>query len=219
MSHNFIGGHSKVFLYIPENEIWVSNLQSEEEIKRTSLHEFVEYKLMRDEGYNYAKAHIEALKTEGNITEAEIEKRRYIEPEQTIVELTKGFPILSEKENEWKLDDKRTVKFDDIKGIIYLWEEDKIRDQVLVRSTEDIEKFVSKYKVEADINSLKASVKTTEETIKQVAELQKTVFEMKASVDQKTVAELEYAKKRFESDTLLAEKKAAAYEAIASKWK
>ena len=49
-----------------------------------------------------------------------------------------------EKENTWQHGNK-VISFDDHAGIIYVHEGDKITDQLLVRSTEDIEKFVEKH--------------------------------------------------------------------------
>ncbi len=141
--HSYIGGHHKVFPFIPENEIWISDQDTEPQ--KTMIHEFVEYTLMKDEGMSYADAHIEALKAEGNITEAEVQQRSYIRPEETKMQLDKRYPALKESQNKWRMG-KRIIQFDPTAGIIYLREGDKIIDEVLIRGSEDIEKFVTKYK-------------------------------------------------------------------------
>jgi len=143
--HNYIGGHHFVFDYIPENEIWVSDQDEESDRQRTALHEFVERKCMSEDGMNYALAHQEALKAEGNIPEAELQKRLYITPETVKEKLNTIYPAIKEQENTWQVG-KKLIIFDDIGGIIYLKDGEKITDQQLIRSTEDIEKFVTKYK-------------------------------------------------------------------------
>lgn len=59
----FIGGHHYVFKYIPENEIWVSNLDKGTDC--TMIHEYVERLLMKENRLSYEDAHKVALATEG----------------------------------------------------------------------------------------------------------------------------------------------------------
>ena len=143
MTHNFIAGHHYVFNYIDINEIWISDQISEAEREKVILHEVIERNLM-SKVMSYNLAHIEALKSEGDVTEAEIKQREYISPQETRMQFSKIYPI-GEKENTWQLGDK-VIKFDTHAGIIYLYDGEKIIDQVLVRSSSDIEKFVNKYK-------------------------------------------------------------------------
>jgi hypothetical protein len=98
-----------------------------------------------EEGECYADAHLAALVAEGNLSEAEIQKRSYIRPEETKMQLDKRYPALKESQNKWRMG-KRIIRFDPVAGIIYLHEGDKIIDEVLIRGSEDIEKFISKYK-------------------------------------------------------------------------
>lgn len=144
--HDYIGGHHFVFDYIPENEIWVSDL--DELPQKTALHEFVERKAMKDEGMTYADAHIKALKAEGT-PDTDIQKRSYLQPKQVKETLGTIYPKIEEKECTWKLGDK-VISFDEHAGIIYVHHNDKIVDQLLVRSSEDIEKFVRKYETGND---------------------------------------------------------------------
>jgi len=58
----FIGGHRCVFKYIPENEVWISDL--DKEIYSTATHEYIERLLMKEHEFNYAEAHNIALKVE-----------------------------------------------------------------------------------------------------------------------------------------------------------
>ncbi len=146
MSGKWIGGHEFVFKYIPSKQVWISDQVPKEERKKIIVHELTERSLM-EKGMPYNLAHIEALKTEGNITEAEIKERQYISPEETKSQFSRLYPKVEEKENTWHLGNK-IISFDEHAGIIYLHEGDKIIDQLLVRSSEDIEKFVTKYKVE-----------------------------------------------------------------------
>jgi len=145
MAHNYIAGHSKVFKFIPDGEIWISDQVPIEDRAKTILHELTELKAM-EMGKTYSEAHREALKTEG-LTDTEIDERSYIEPEQIKKDLDKGFPNLQERENEWALGDK-TIVLDETAGIIYVRRGEKIIDQQLIRSSEDIEKFVTKYRAE-----------------------------------------------------------------------
>ncbi len=147
---NFIAGHHYVFDYIDINEIWISDQVPEEDRDKVILHEYIERGLMA-QNYSYAKAHRAALKAEG-LGKEEVEERSYITPDQIKKDLNKGFPNLSEKENEWDLGDRKIV-LDETAGIIYVKDREKITDQKLIRSSEDIEKFIVKYKadkIEAD---------------------------------------------------------------------
>jgi len=143
MTGTWVGMHHYVAQYVPLKEIWISNKLPKEERDRVIIHEFTERQLM-EKGMPYNLSHIEALKAEGNLSEAEIKEREYIKPEETKQLLNKIYPI-SEKQNTWKLDDK-VITFDEIAGIIYLYEGDKITDQLLIRSAEDINKFVEKHR-------------------------------------------------------------------------
>ncbi|MEK9183631.1 MAG: hypothetical protein AAB890_00970 [Patescibacteria group bacterium] len=51
------GGHSFVYSYVPEKEIWVDNLMNPLELPYIVLHEKIERKLMEKEGKNYDVAH------------------------------------------------------------------------------------------------------------------------------------------------------------------
>ena len=143
MSGRWVGGHEFVFKYIPSGQVWVSDQVPVGERNKIIQHEVTERALM-EKGMPYNLAHIEALKSEGNITEAEIQKRSYITPQETRMQFGRIYPI-GEKENTWKLDNK-VISFDELAGIIYVHEGDKIIDQLLVRSTEDINKFVEKHR-------------------------------------------------------------------------
>ncbi len=145
MSGKWHAGHHLVFDYIPENQIWVSDQAPEEEREKIILHEYVEHGLM-EQGYSYSKAHRAALKAEG-LGKEEVEERSYITPDQIKKDLNKGFPNLGEKENEWDVGNKKIV-LDEVAGIIYVKDGEKITDQKLIRSSEDIEKFITKYKKE-----------------------------------------------------------------------
>lgn len=146
MTGTWIGMHHYVADYVPENQIWISNKLPEEEREKVILHEFTERDLM-SKGMPYNLAHIEALKTEGDITEAQIKEREYISPQEVRIQFSRIFPI-TEKENEWDLKNNKKIIFDPIAGIIYVHEGDKITDQLLVRSSSDIEKFVTKHKID-----------------------------------------------------------------------
>jgi hypothetical protein len=138
--HNYIGGHSKVFLFIPEGEVWVSDQVPPEERDKVCLHELTEYKSMKD-GMNYAEAHILALKTENDITEAEIKEREYVNPEEVKEKLNQTY---SKNDNgTWQMDIK-VIRYDDIAGIIYVNDGDKIVEQLLVRSMNDLNTFIEK---------------------------------------------------------------------------
>jgi len=145
-SSKWIGSHHFVFEYVPLNEVWVSDQVPVEGRSKVITHEVTERALM-EKGMAYNLAHIEALKTEGNISEAELKERQYISPEEVITTFTRLYPKIKENENHWKVGDKDIV-FDKFAGIIYLKDGEKIIDQVLIRGTEDIEKFVTKYMVE-----------------------------------------------------------------------
>jgi len=144
-------GHHRVFDYIPENHIWLSDLVTVEERSKIILHEFTELKAM-EAGKTYADAHLLALKTEGALTEAEIQKRSYIQPEEVKTTFTRLYPKIEEKENHWKIGDKEII-FDDIAGIIFLKSGDKIIDQTLIRGSEDLSKFLTKHGTGKEYNS------------------------------------------------------------------
>lgn len=58
------GGHGYVYGWIPKDEIWIEKDIEEDEIPFVLHHEYVELKLMRDEGMEYQKAHKIAAKKE-----------------------------------------------------------------------------------------------------------------------------------------------------------
>jgi len=140
MSGTWIGGHHLVFNYIPENQIWISNKLPKEERDRVILHEFTERALM-EKGMAYDLAHIEALKTEGNITEAEIKEREYIRPEDVKNKLDETYS--KNDDGTWQMGD-RVIRYDDVMGIIYVNRGEKVIDQLLVRSMCDLETFINK---------------------------------------------------------------------------
>ena len=136
--HDYIGGHHYVFDYIPENEIWVSDL--DETPDSTALHEFVERKAMKEDGLSYADAHKKALKAEG-LPEQDISNREYITPQEVKEKLDQTY---SKNENKtWQMAE-RVITYDDVAGIIYVKEGDKVIDQLLVRSMNDLETFINK---------------------------------------------------------------------------
>jgi len=141
----WIGSHHFVMEYVDINEVWISDQVPVENREKVITHELTERDLM-SKGMSYYLAHREALKTEG-LTDAEVDERSYIEPEQIKKDLGKGFPNLQERENEWALGDK-TIVLDETAGIIYVRRGEKIIDQQLIRSSSDIEKFVTKYRAE-----------------------------------------------------------------------
>ena len=51
----FIGGHHYVFGFIPENEVWISDL--DKEIGCTMVHEYIERLLMKENGLKYGESH------------------------------------------------------------------------------------------------------------------------------------------------------------------
>lgn len=51
----YIGGHHYVFKFIPENEVWISDL--DKETGCTMVHEYIERLLMKEHGLNYEDAH------------------------------------------------------------------------------------------------------------------------------------------------------------------
>lgn len=59
----FIGGHHYVFNYIQENEVWISDLDKDNNC--TIVHEYVERLLMKENHLSYEEAHRVALATEG----------------------------------------------------------------------------------------------------------------------------------------------------------
>ncbi len=60
------GGNTEAYPWMPPNEIWIDNSMyvPEDESQYTLLHELTEFNLMRQQGWNYAKAHDEACVTE-----------------------------------------------------------------------------------------------------------------------------------------------------------
>ncbi len=59
----FVGGHHYVFKFIPEKEIWISDL--DKETNCTIVHGYVEMLLMRESHLSYEDAHNVAKATEG----------------------------------------------------------------------------------------------------------------------------------------------------------
>jgi hypothetical protein len=59
-----MGGNSGRFEFIPENEIWIDNSVSAEELDYTVQHELCERKLMLGDGEDYETAHDDALDVE-----------------------------------------------------------------------------------------------------------------------------------------------------------
>ena len=51
----FIGGHHYVFDFIPDNEIWISDL--DKETGCTMVHEYIERLLMKENGLKYGESH------------------------------------------------------------------------------------------------------------------------------------------------------------------
>jgi len=136
--HDYIGGHHFVFDYIPENEVWVSDLDLAP--GNTAYHELVERMAMKDEGMTYADAHRKALKAEGT-PEADIPNREYITPEEVKKKLDATYS--KNTDGTWQMD-TRIIKYDSTAGIIYVQEGGKVIDQLLVRSMGDMEKLINK---------------------------------------------------------------------------
>ena len=58
------GGHNCRYGYIPRNEVWIENEESEEERRFLLLHELFEHRLMDFEGLDYEAAHAQASSIE-----------------------------------------------------------------------------------------------------------------------------------------------------------
>ncbi len=52
-----MGGHHYIYDWIPENEVWIDNRMSDEDIIATKIHELFERNLMKYAGYEYDAAH------------------------------------------------------------------------------------------------------------------------------------------------------------------
>lgn len=132
---SWIGGHNFVFQYIPTEQIWISNKLPVEERSKVILHEFTERSLM-EKGMAYDLAHIEALKTEGNITEAEIKERAYLPPEEVKNKLNATY---SKNDNgTWQMGN-HIIKYDEKAGIVYVYDGEKIVEQLLIRDIKDLD--------------------------------------------------------------------------------
>ena len=59
----FLGGHYRVYKYVPKNEVWIDDTALTKDRKYTLIHEFYELELM-DRGMNYENAHKHALDAE-----------------------------------------------------------------------------------------------------------------------------------------------------------
>jgi hypothetical protein len=141
MTGIWVGMHHYVAEYVGLNEIWISDKLPIEERSRVILHEFTERSLMEN-GMAYDLAHIEALKTEGNISEAEIKERSYISPEEIKHKLDSNYT--KNEDGTWQLK-QHVLKYDSNAGIIYVYDGEKISDQLLIRSIDDIEEFINKF--------------------------------------------------------------------------
>jgi hypothetical protein len=51
------GGHGYVYPWVPKNEIWIEETIERAEVPFIVAHEYIEHRLMRDEGMEYDKAH------------------------------------------------------------------------------------------------------------------------------------------------------------------
>lgn len=130
----WIGGHHYVFEYVPKNEIWISDQDTEP--KKTMVHEYIEMKLMKEKGMSYAEAHQIASAAEGNLSEV----KQYIPPEKVEEKLDEHL------EKIWVDPKGRKVIFDQKKGEISLVVDGLVKKSKLVRSDDDVEKFIKKLK-------------------------------------------------------------------------
>lgn len=63
-SDYWMGGHSYVYSFIPENEIWIDNFMREKDKQMVLRHELTEYNSMKYDNLNYEKAHKVASENE-----------------------------------------------------------------------------------------------------------------------------------------------------------
>ena len=62
--HNTTGGNGGRYTYVPPGEIWVEQIMTPSDFAPCIIHEFTEFSLMKELGYSYDKAHVEANKRE-----------------------------------------------------------------------------------------------------------------------------------------------------------
>lgn len=89
------GGHSFVYDYVPENEIWIENMTAPGDQKFILSHELVERFLMKHLSYGYEKAHNIANKVEGKLRAGE-------EPETVFGDFCKEYFKKPELQNSGK---------------------------------------------------------------------------------------------------------------------
>lgn len=58
------GGHGYVYAWVPKGEIWIEHDLAADELPYIVAHEYVELRLMRDEGLDYGRAHAIAAEVE-----------------------------------------------------------------------------------------------------------------------------------------------------------
>ena len=168
-NHDYIGGHSYVFAYIPENEIWISDLLEDKE--GTIIHEFVERHLMKEDSISYENAHKEALKAEG-LTDDEILTKEYISPEKVVAFLNESYLKHPTQDNVWKVG-KKIITFDPSQGVLYISQGQKNIDKMLIRNESDLDKFSNKHKadkVEEEVDVLKSNVEEKYKAVENVVE-------------------------------------------------
>lgn len=65
------GGHSFVYNFIPENEIWIEDMAHPDDQRKILSHELAERFLMKHLGMSYPKAHAKANKLESRLRDGE----------------------------------------------------------------------------------------------------------------------------------------------------
>jgi hypothetical protein len=90
------GGHGYVYRWVPKGEIWVEHHLSKVEIPFIVAHEYLELRLMRDEGLEYDRAHAICSKVEFALRESD-EVKEFLTTEDRKL-ATRDLPRLSSDE-------------------------------------------------------------------------------------------------------------------------
>jgi hypothetical protein len=69
------GGHGYVYPWVPKNEIWIEEAIELAEVPFIVAHEYIEHRLMRDEGMEYDKAHECCSEVEFDLRKADERKQ------------------------------------------------------------------------------------------------------------------------------------------------
>lgn len=141
--HSYIGGHHYVFSYIPNNEIWISDLNKQP--KKTIIHEYVERCLMKDRKMSYSEAHMVAeMAEEKGFDEVDKFLHLYITPRE-VEERVSNSINWQKTDNIWRDEDGNKILFDKAKGEMLLYDNTgNLLNKTLIRSAEDIDIFLKK---------------------------------------------------------------------------